>query len=182
MCWSRFLRLFKKNKTPTLVIPHPEEAMNPSATLENTAMNQVINKWFTDWEVPDTQHAFWLGVNIALVENLTVLVSGQSIKVPAATYAEIPRMHIDPKWANPGVLAHELAHIGHYLLSTEEQAAFLTAYNEALGTNALLRLLHSQNAYMKTNSVEAHAEIYRYLGEKTPESLKPYYPHMFAAP
>ena len=43
-----------KNQAPgqVMTLPHPEEPMNPSATLANTNIAAVIDQWFAQWAVP----------------------------------------------------------------------------------------------------------------------------------
>jgi hypothetical protein len=39
-----------------LAVPHPEEPVNPSATLANTDLNAVMTQWLSEWGVPA---AYW---------------------------------------------------------------------------------------------------------------------------
>lgn len=158
MCWR------KKQ-----ILPHPEEPMNPSATLENTDIKWVVKQWLYDWGVPVVYYPFWQGIDIKLDPTLSN---------PAATFSETKRMYVNPKWANPGVIAHECGHISYSLLTEGAKFAFETSYT-LLDTDPLLRVLHSQNSYMNTNIVETHAECYRFLGQQLPGNLKRYYPQLF---
>jgi hypothetical protein len=63
-------------------------------------------------------------------------------------------------------------------LKPEEKASYTTEYTNALKTDALLKYLYSQKQYMSTNIIEAHAEVFRYLGNKMPAQLKNYYPEL----
>ncbi len=177
MCFSK---LFGKPKTPML--PHPEEPINNNATIDNINPGDliyIINKWFNDWKVPVESHPFWLSVKITLVPKLTILYNGQFIQVPAATWPEEKRMELDPQWANPGVLAHEFAHISYSMLKEGDKMAFESHYTTLLKTDPLLMILDAQNSYMNTSTIEDHADVYRYLGEQMPESLKQYFLKLF---
>jgi len=87
-------------------------------------------------------------------------------------------MWIRPEWANPGVIAHELAHESYSLLNAGQKAGFGVELNRLENTNNMVRLLYSRIPYAKANVIEAHAEIYRYMGEWMPETLKKYYPKL----
>ncbi len=88
-------------------------------------------------------------------------------------------MAIQPKWLNPGVIAHEAAHYCYDLLSTSQIADFSTIYRALKDSDPLIRLLYSRNTYGLTNDIEGHAEVYRYIGQQMPIQLKPYYPKLF---
>ena len=179
MCWDKLKALFKRQPVLLAIpLPHPEESMNPQATLGNTDIKGVIREWYSAWNVPQINQPFWDSVSISVVDNLYCVFNNQFTKVPALTYADTKEMSIDPMWANPGVIAHEMAHISYSFLTIIDVAQFNIAYEE-VKIDALIKLLESQNQYMKTNTVELHAEIYRYLGERMPESLKTFYPRLF---
>ena len=182
MCIAKILSLFKKKNPPTpepepvlepttepLTIPHPEEPPDYSRTIENTEANEVVHDWLVGWKVPAEYWDYWFDYNI--------MISLQ-YQYPAATSSETNQMWLRPEWANEGVIAHELAHESYSLLSEDEKANFELEYNEYLVTDSLMILLHSGNSYMNTNIIEAHAEVYRYLGDKMPEALKKYYPKL----
>jgi len=173
MCWDKLKALFKRQP-----VPHPEESMNPQATLRNTDIKGVIKEWYSIWNVPQIKQPFWDSVSVTLVENLYCVVNNQMVKVPALTYADTKEMSVDPMWANPGVIAHEMAHISYSFLTITDVAQFNITYEE-VKPDALVQLLESKNQYMKTNTVELHAEVYRYLGEKMPPKLKTFYPKLF---
>lgn len=164
MCWAKVQGLFRK-EVP-LAIPHPEEAMNPLATVENTDLQKTVSKWLVDWQVPPKSYPFLQTVRIELVANLGF---------PEVTVSQIRLMQVDPRWCVPGVLAHGHAHISYSLLSQPEIAGFAVAFNEAL-RDPLMLLMVAQHPYAKSNIVEGHAEVYRYLGLKMPAALKAYYP------
>ena len=151
-------------------LPHPEETQDLNATLENIDIKKVVEKWLYDWGVPIVYYPFWQEIDIKL---------SLEYPYPAATFSETKQMFIRPEWANPGVIAHECSHISYSLLTEAEKTAFESSYTTLLQTDALLRVLHSQNTYMDTNIVEAYAEIARYLGQDMPESLKRFYIKLF---
>ncbi len=171
-------RWFKKKKEISPVLPHPEESMNSQATLQSVNVKAAVKEWYSRWGVPLVYQSYWDSVRIAVVDNLYAAIGGVSIKVPAFTYADTKEMSIDPMWANPGVIAHEMSHISYSFLTATDIGQFTITYEE-VKTDALVKLLESQNQYMKVSTVELHAEIYRYLGGRMPESLKAFYPKLF---
>ena len=175
MCWAK---LFKKKE---LALPHPEEPVNPQATIKSVDIKGVVKEWYDNWGVPLIHQPFWDDVSIVLVENLFCVINNQIVKVPALTYADTKEVSIDPQWANTGVIAHEMAHISYSLLDFGQRTSFMLQYSECVGDSQekLFQLLCDTNTYMEINMFEAHAEIYRYLGERMPESLKRFYPKLF---
>lgn len=171
-------KLFGK-KPIIKVIPHPEEPQNLLATLENTDIYAVFDKWVRDWDVPvPYREEFWEAWHFILVPNLTYMGN----RYPALTWPD--RIEIDPQWANPGVLAHECCHVIWAGLREDEQVLFSVAYRLVLETDALLRFVFSQKPYMQmtlgqNNDREGHADCYRYLGGQMPAILKSYYPKLF---
>lgn len=174
MCWSRIIGFFRKGKKPVLAISHPEEAMNPLATVESTDLTAVLDKWFSDWEVPEADRAFWRSWPIILVPSLTY----NGAEYPALTWPD--RTDLDPRWANPGVIAHECCHVLWAKFDDPTRAAFSAQYQSLMLTNALLQLMRSQKQYVqmqfgKNLDIEGHAECYRYLGTQMPDDLHVYY-------
>jgi len=158
--------------------------MNPLATLENTNLNVIINKWLVDWEVPKQYWDYWKTEIDIQVYNLFpafIVRKGLSQKAPAGTWTEDGKRHmaIKRKWLNPGVMAHEQAHNSYALLNSSKRTAFATVYTPLKNTDPLIKLLYSKNAYGLTNLIEGHAEVYRYIGQHMPKQLKPYYPKLF---
>ena len=167
----------RQEKPPMLVIPHPEEAKKSGVKVADIDIQSLLSDWFVQWEVINKQ--YFLGVRIELKENLHVILENRLLKVPAATYANAMRMELDPEWANPGVIAHEMAHISYALLSDSQKAEFGIEYNKALEIHELLKFVSSQKPYMRTGGiVEAHADCYRYLGNLMPENLMQFYPNL----
>ena len=91
---------------------------------------------------------------------------------PAATVSETRQMWVRPESANPGVIAHELAHVSYSLLTPAAKTEFSAVYNPLKNTDPLIRLLTTHNTYGLTNDIEGHAEVYRYLGEKNARAVE----------
>jgi hypothetical protein len=154
-----------------LTIPHPEEPPDYSRTLANTSAEGLLTAWFDGWKVPPQYQDWWRN-------EMKITISLQ-YPSPAATSSETRQMWVRPEWANPGVIAHELAHVSYSLLTETMKTEFSAVYTPLKNTDPLITLLYSQNTYGLTNDIEGHAEVYRYLGEQMPEQLKRYYPKLF---
>ncbi len=142
--------------------------MDLSRTVDNTDVSTLRGLWYVFYNVPEEYEPFWDSIGIQLVENLSV---------PA--YAIDNKITLDPKWANMGVLAHEMAHISRTLLGESEKAEFPIAFDTELKTNKLLQYAWEKKPYMRTNDIEGHADCYRYLGVQMPYGLKCFYPKLF---
>jgi hypothetical protein len=167
-----------------LSIPHPEEPMNAAATLENTSVHATVIRWLQDWSVPSRYWDYWeKAIDIEVHESYpaSLISMGITQDTPAATWEAGGRRHlaVKPQWLNPGVIAHEQAHNSYALLTPEARVAFSAVYAAAKNTDALIRLLYSRNGYGLSNDIEGHAEVYRYIGQHMPESMKQYYPKLF---
>jgi hypothetical protein len=194
MCWKKIAGLFRKSPVqppvapdPTpesanpVSLPHPEEPRVPSATSLTIDVRAVISAWFTGWGVPaaspaDNYRAWWLSkVQVVVTEGL--MLNG----FPCPSYCEpwVPAVHIDPTWCNPGVIAHEMCHVTYHQLTAEEKAGWEVAYMALRGKDPLIKLMRAQHPYADANMNEAHSEVYRYLGQQMPESLKRFYPRLF---
>jgi hypothetical protein len=165
-------------------ITHPEEAMNPLATLANTDLKATINKWLLDWEVPAHYWEYWktaIDVQVYEVYPPFLTASGLSQDTPACAWDADGKRHlaVKPQWLNPGVIAHEQAHNSYSVLTPAQKVAFANAYSAIKNIDPLIKLLYSQNQYGLTNDVEGHADIYRYLGGQMPVELKMFYPLLF---
>lgn len=163
--------LCKKKNSEQLTIPYPEEPPDYSKTINNTTTVDLLEGWFKVWKVPQQYQAWWL-------KEMNIVISIQ-YSYPACTFSQTRQLWIRPEWTNPGVVAHELAHVSYSLLTEEMKANFSAIYTPLKNTDPLIRLLYSQNTYGLTHDVEGHAELYRYLGEKMPEQLKQFFPKMF---
>jgi hypothetical protein len=177
MCLKKLLELFQKPGSPPVVpqpvpiplaIPHPEEPMNPDATIQSVSVDMVRQSWYLQWQVPESSYPFFDAIKIKM---------DPTIAFPAWTCGN--EITCQPAFCNPGVLAHEMAHVIWFTMTDNQKADFQTAYNAILATDPMMTLLDSQNSYMNTAIVEAHAEVYRYLGERMTDSLKKYYPKLF---
>jgi len=155
--------------TPAYTVPFPKEPENPTATLDNTDLQSVIASWMVSREVPVAYRLFWTeGVKIQL-----------SYQYPyAAASAETLRVWVNPVHATPGVVAHECAHISYRYLSDDDRIAWASSFDHALVHDCLLKFVSEKEPYMLHNYIEAHAEVYRYLGPQMPKELKRFYPKL----
>lgn len=151
-------------------LPHPEERMDRSRSMENVSIRDVIGAWLQTWNVPQQYHKFWL-------EECDIKLS-LKYRAPAATIAQTREIFVRPEWANPGIIAHEACHIVWQFLTVTQRESFHPRVFDALKHDYLIRLAWQTKRYMQTNNVEAHADIYRYLGDRMPENLKSYYPRL----
>ena len=162
-------------------LPHPEEPVNPSATIANTNATAVINKWLQDWAVPARYWDYWRSAIDLQVHEVYPASLGMAQETPAGAWEADGKRHlaIKPKWLNPGVIAHEQAHNSYALLDANQKPAFAAAYGAVKNTDPVIRSLFSRNTYGLTSDIEGHAEVYRYIGQQMPEQLKQYYPRLF---
>jgi hypothetical protein len=174
------------SRSPTTIIalPHPEEPMDPAATLANTSIDAVMSKWFTDWRVPAQHWDYWKNVIDIQVYDVypdALIAMGITQDTPAVTWDADGKRHlaVKPRWLNPGVIAHEQAHNSYALLTPAQKATFSTAYTPLKNSDPLIRFLFSINAYGLTSDIEGHAEVYRYIGDRMQAQLKQYYPRLF---
>lgn len=171
-------------KARPLTIPHPEEPVNPSATLANTDVNAIITKWLIDWGVPAQHRDYWKTAIDLQVHDIypdSLIAMGITQDTPAVTWEAGGKRHlaIKPKWLNPGVIAHEQAHNSYALLTSSQKSVFSSAYTSLKDNDPLIKLLYSKNTYGLTNDIEGHAEVYRYIGIHMPPQLITYYPRLF---
>jgi hypothetical protein len=176
-------RPFSPAAPRSLAIPHPEEPVNPAATLANTDSAAIINKWLMDWAVPLQNHDYWktvIDIQVFDIYPQNIIAMGINQEIPAATWYADNKRHlvIKTKWLNPGVIAHEQAHNSHWLLAEEQKGQFAAAYKVLKQTDEMVRFIFSKQV-TTTDDVEAHAEIYRYLGQFMPAQLRMYYPLLF---
>lgn len=152
--------------SPT-VLPHPEE---PEDKTQTDFCGSVL---FTVWS---QEYKHYLHPRF-------MVLSKPDLEVPAQTYFdEKLNCHIiemKPSWSNPGVLAHEVAHIVYSQLSMTEQQEFTASWPLTYEDPYMALLMTQRNlpaALWGDHDVEMHAEIYRYLGDKMPDTLKRFYP------
>jgi len=155
-------------------ITHPEEPEVVGATLSNVNIYAVLNKWLIDWCVPTVWWESW--------RTQIVITLRDDISNPAWTYDGDDRkrhLEVRPEWLVPGVIAHEQAHNSYAMLTNKE--GFELAYH-IVQRDYSFRLLYELKSHImdqiddKGKHVEAHAEIYRYLGHRMPKILKRFYP------
>lgn len=160
----------KLAESPFLSLPHTREAdpVNEWATVANINLYAVMTDWFIRWKVPAASHDYFRAINITLDDK---------IQYPA--YALGNKLIIQPKFANAGVLSHEMSHIIYAQLTPAQKHTFAIEYKALLSTDPLMILLDEKESYINTSDIEAHAEIYRFLGEKMPSTLQKYYPKFF---
>jgi hypothetical protein len=163
MCW------WKKRKIK-YVLPHPEEPVDTSKTMENTVIEPVIKEWQEVYHVPEAALPFW---------NTVQVIVSLTYSVPGATDSASRMIWIRPEWSNKGVIAHEMCHISYYQLSSDEKYAFEVTFNNERQKEGLLKWAYNEKGYMQSGIIEAHADCYRYLGSQMPESLKGFYPYLF---
>ena len=160
---------------PLLDIPYPEEPENSAQTLENTDVNEAVNRWMTERAVPETHRDFWrTKIEITL---------DPDYPYPAGVWESsdgIRHLTIRPSYVNSGVIAHEQAHSSYALLSSKQKKDFKKAYDRLKATDPLIVSLFVRNDYgLRNGPIEGHAEFYRYLGEQMPGELVQYYPNLF---
>lgn len=172
MCWDWLARFFGSN--PEYSIPHPEEPYDPDATKYTVSIGLVFQEWYDTYQVPIPNRSFWSTQIIIKID--------PDFPYPAGAWFENGKRHatFQPGYFNKGVVAHEQAHNSYALLTEEQKGSFSSAYHALMEQdNKQLEALFICNPYGLTNDVEAHAEIYRYLGQQMPKILKQYYPKLF---
>jgi hypothetical protein len=158
-------KLLNANEAPPS-LPYPEEP--PDFTL-NISGPQLLQLFFNKYFIPEEHWNFWRSVTV---------VVDKTLSFPAGMVSETKTLYLKPEYANAGILAHEFSHLSYALLNQDQKNNFVPDYARALQTDGFLKLLSSQNQYMKTSVVEAHAEIFRYIGNKMPDYLNKYYPKL----
>jgi len=178
MCFAKLLNLFNKKQPQTipvptpLSIPYPEEPPDHTRTIDNVDIQYVLNEWLYKYRVPENHWQFWR-TKISIIVDPT-------ISFPAFCFlqGEVRQMRVQPAWLNAGVIAHEQAHSSWSLLSDIEMFKFSQEFTRRKEIDPLVKFLFAKNGYGLTSDIEGHAEIYRYLNEKMPESLKKFYPRL----
>jgi hypothetical protein len=179
MCWGKLFKKTIPDITPTSVpipvprpdggLPYPEEQPDNTKNTTNTTIKdakQVFSEWLAVYSVPSDKTSWWQEVEIILDDT----------KV-AATDSKNKRMWISPAWLNHGVIAHEMAHISYWQLKAKKKRMFEQAY---LATNEPLVLqVKQERTSNEASIIEAHAEIYRFLGKYMPASFHEFYPFLF---
>jgi hypothetical protein len=144
-------------------LPHPEQSIDYDLYIEP---QELIQKWrieYAEWG------SFWNDLDIQISDYY---------EYPGLAFSDKKQIWIRPEWANTGVLAHEIAHISYYHLDDLLKQLFIQNFEYERRNDKLLKFAYKEKPYMQTSYVEAHADVYRYLGRKMPESLKAYYPYL----
>jgi hypothetical protein len=168
----------------TKPLPHPVEMPNYSAIACEINIQDTLTKVFKLWHIPEDKQSWWRNeVHYVAKDNLTLTYGGVTRYVPACCYywEKPPRIEIDATYAEcPGTVVHEVLHIDWFVYMTkEERTLFEVILDDLLDKDPELLNLDKQNDYMNTSIVEAYPEVGRYLGDKMPEQLKPFYKHLF---
>ena len=160
-------------KKKTLTIPYPEESPDYSRTVANTDLDSALDDWMIKYNVPERYRNFWKTEVVSTLDD--------NLPHPAETSGEggVRYLKIHPEWTNPGVIAHEQAHNSYAFLNMVQKVGFSVIYTVVKVTDPLIVYLYSVNPYGKTNNIEGHAEVYRYLGGEMPGILKGFYPKLF---
>jgi hypothetical protein len=169
------------------VLPHPHEPQNTSQTVATINKPAVLGRWLTGWQVPVRYHDHWLNAISLYVYDQwppEILSRYSNVKPETPGFAlseeDARAVYVLASWLTPGVVAHEQAHNSWALLSDYDRTGFEAFWKSGVyNYEPLVQLLMKTNQYWKTSIVETHAEVYRYLGEKMPESLKRFYPKLF---
>ena len=173
-----------------LSIPHPEEPPDWDLTLHDVDVFGVINEWLQKWEVPTEYWSYWQTIiDMQVYDEYPDYMIRWGVQQDWASFtwfAEGKRhMAITPAWLNPGVVAHEQAHSSYDLLTEDEQFEFETTYIALyLANDPMTHLMDHCTNYInypidnEPEQVETHAEVYRFLGQQMPESLKRFYPKL----
>ena len=152
-------------------LPHPEERPNYAQTIDNIDLDGVFSAWYESYGVPAEHRDYW--------RNHIAITIDDTLNYPACAWGLHDKRYLSvrPEWTNPGVIAHEQAHNSYDLLEYEQTISF--KYDFASLIKRELKPLFSKHPYGLTSFVEAHAEIYRYLGQSMPQELKKFYPKLF---
>lgn len=169
-CCLKFLNwLLSLRRKQSLL--HPEEKPNYTQTKNNVDLDAVFAAWCTSYQVPEEHRDYW--------RHQIVITIDDTLNYPACAWGLHDRRYLSvrPEWCNPGVIAHEQAHNSYDLLTEEQRVNFKNDFTPLIKSD--LKLLFDAHPYGLTSTAEAHAEIYRYLGQSMPKVLKKYYPKLF---
>jgi len=180
MCWKK-----KPVKPPvveppieeppvSITIPHPEEPPDYSKTMDNVNIDTVIDEWLIKYQVPEIYYSWWR-------DKIVIKVDDQ-FPYPAGTWEQDGKRHLTvrPEFFNPGVLAHEEAHVSYSLLTPGQKTDFSNKLFSVESSDPYIVLLwKTKRPTWGEYEVEGHAELYRYLHPHIPAKLIPYYPNLF---
>lgn len=156
MCEFLFNLIKSLTKRKPLTVAYPEEKEGQDISSDPAYLKYL---WVEKYQVKDRE---W-GLAIQVIFD-------DSITNPAWTVGDV--IYMQHKYANPGVLAHEVAHVVYPLIDKDgfEKELFKQRNDPKI-------VLLCQKCKI-TTIVESYAEIYRYWGNQMPESLKPFYPKL----
>ncbi len=172
---TRIMELITKfiNAFRPLSLPFPDISRNDSQNINNVVAVNFIRMWLTTYAIPVSYHNYWLTAIVYALDPAYLYYAGSwgENGVRHTTYR--------PEWLNTSIIAHEQAHNSYALLAQVQRDAFPETYQKALREDRLVKYLYTQRGQNMYNDVEAHAEIYRYLGGKMPNNVKAFYPKLF---
>jgi hypothetical protein len=161
-------------------LPYPMEPEDPLKKASTIIIENVVTLWLDNYNVPFDYRIYWrneIEIKVydfwpqEILNNHTEI----NIKTPGFMFDKV--LYCLARWFNPGVIAHEQAHNSYTLLHEKED--WIVAYKAEATGNKPLQQVFKEHPYACVNDIEAHAEIYRYLGPKMPDNLKIYYPKLF---
>jgi hypothetical protein len=153
-------------------MPHPREEVNyKQTTLTEQEIFEITRKWLIDWQVPASFLHSWYSRPVKL--------SDSSVLGDYPAWMDNGTLVVKPEWLSPGLMAHEWAHYSWSQLSEGQRMCFQNAFIPLKDTNRWIKLLYKLYPYNLGTYIEIHAEVYRYIGQTMPESLKKYYPGLF---
>jgi len=176
----------------TVKLPHPEEPVDYSKTIENTSLDDAITLWLVSYNVPNENWGYCGSmVEIQVYDvypDSIMLMQGMSQDIPSVSWELDNKryMAIKPHWLNSGVIAHEECHPIWDLLEEECKLDFAHTFEELFTTDKMLQLLIKEKPYAKINRdagnyTEVHAEVYRYLTPGFPKELHKFYPYLIGS-
>ena len=168
---------------PALAITHPEEPPDYTKTVDNVDVSDTITQWLVDYDIPNEYWGYWGSmIDIQVYDQYPAYMLQWGVKqdYPSFAWESDGKRHIaiKPEYLNAGVLAHEQAHNSFALLTETQKSQFAHHYTLLKDTDPLIKLLYSINPYGLTSDVEAHAELYRFLGWDLPIELHEFYPKL----
>ena len=147
--------------------PYPKE--KTSDPLYSSA-SELRHAFYNLYEVEDPD---WITTNVNIIINPNYNGASESC------YDVIT---VNPGYARPGVLAHEVCHSIYSRLTTEQKERFKELLSAIVPANRIMELaIRDYNDAQYWTSVpawEAHAQLFRFFGRKMPTALYEFYPHL----
>ena len=161
---------------PEFSFPYPEQPVDPSITAANIDTASVVREFLSSYFVPAEYWSFWESIPFQLLPND---ITQYPAYMKGFSGHMILRVYIQPQFFNPGVLAHEFDHVCYEnFLSPSQQAEFDSVWRSFLSEPSM-NLLYANKAFlMQQSGIEAHSEIYRFLGDQMPSGLRQYFPRL----